>query len=41
MFLYDGPKLATAVVVSALKKKHLPLTALGDHLRYLTENNIE
>jgi hypothetical protein len=28
-------------VVSALRKKHLPLGAMGDHLRYLAENNME
>lgn len=40
MFLYEGPKLALAAVVNALKKRHLSLSVLGDHLRYLAENNL-
>lgn len=41
MFLHDGAKLALAIFVSILRKKHIPLGAMGDHLRLLAEDNME
>lgn len=41
MFLHEGAKIALAIFVCVLRKKHIPLGAMGEHLRLMAEDNIE
>ena len=41
MFLHEGAKIAMAIFVCVLRKKHIPLGAMGDHLRLMAEENME
>ena len=41
MFLHDGARIALAIFVCILRRKHIPLGAMGDHLRLLAEDNLE
>jgi len=38
--LYEGSKLALAVMVSILRKKGLSLNIMGKHLQYIAEANL-
>lgn len=41
MFIYEGPKLALAVMIAAIKRKNFSLSIMGDHLRLLAEECLD